>query len=89
MKAIRIESFQGNDNASMAAGNTSCFNFRQITSGTIVSIHGYGLAIDLNPIQNPHVYPFVKKEGTVKILPPQGLNYLNRSNHRLEWLQMM
>ncbi len=51
-----MDDYQGDDEASMQDNNTSCFNFRYITnSTTAISKHGYGLAIDLNPLYNPYV----------------------------------
>jgi hypothetical protein len=43
------------DEASMAANNTSAFNCRSITGGGALSRHARGTAIDLNPLQNPWV----------------------------------
>ncbi len=43
------------DNLSMAANNTSSFNYRMITGGTKLSNHAYGRAIDINPVQNPYI----------------------------------
>ena len=70
-----IEHFRGDDDASMAANNTSAFNCRRVTSGTRFSEHAYGWAIDLNPVQNPYV-----RAGTV--LPPAGRDYVDRSRIR-------
>lgn len=50
-----IDDFGGNDNASMEANNTSAFNCRKVTSGRSKSAHAEGLAIDINPRQNPYV----------------------------------
>lgn len=50
-----IEEYNGNDDASMADDNSACFNCREITGGGPLSIHSYGLAIDLNPIENPYL----------------------------------
>jgi hypothetical protein len=58
-----VDAYGADDDASMAADNTSAFNCRAITGGTGWSIHAYGLAIDLNPRENPYV-----SGGTV--LPP-------------------
>jgi len=55
-----IEAFQGDDNASMAADNTSAFNCRrpsQANAPTKSSPHANGRAIDINPIENPWVDP--------------------------------
>lgn len=70
-----IEHFRGDDDASMAANNTSAFNCRRVTGGTRFSEHAYGWAIDLNPVQNPYV-----RGGTV--LPPAGRDYLDRGRAR-------
>lgn len=43
------------DDLSMAANNTSAFNYRLITGGTKLSNHAYGRAIDINPVQNPYI----------------------------------
>jgi len=43
------------DNASMEANNTSCFNYRKITGSQNLSLHASGRAIDINPMQNPYI----------------------------------
>ena len=43
------------DGASIKADNTSCFNYRAIIGSTKVSKHAMGLAIDLNPFENPYI----------------------------------
>ena len=43
------------DDLSMAAGNSSSFNYRQITGGGRLSNHAYGRAVDLNTFQNPYI----------------------------------
>jgi len=55
------------DDLSMAANNTSGFNYREKTGGGSLSNHAYGRAIDINTVQNPYL-----KNGIV--LPPNG-NY--------------
>jgi hypothetical protein len=66
-----VSGYNGSDDASMAANNTSAFNCRAVTGGSSWSQHSYGNAIDINPIQNPYV-----KGNTV--LPPAGAAYLQR-----------
>jgi hypothetical protein len=45
----------GNDYASMAAGNTSAFNCRDVTGRPgVTSPHSYGRALDLNTWENPY-----------------------------------
>jgi hypothetical protein len=71
--------YDGNDDASMADNNTSAFNDRAITGGGAVSLHAYGLAIDINPIQNP----YAKRSGaTLMFSPPSGVENANRLDDR-------
>ena len=58
IKSMRlIDDFNGDDEASMAADNTSCFNYRKKTGMRELSKHARGLAIDINPFENPYVRP--------------------------------
>ena len=58
IRSIRlIDDFGGDDEASMAADNTSCFNYRKKTGMRELSKHALGLAIDINPFENPYVRP--------------------------------
>lgn len=50
-----VDAFGGDDNASMAANNTSGYNCRTVAGSTTFSDHAYGRAIDINPVQNPYV----------------------------------
>jgi D-alanyl-D-alanine carboxypeptidase-like protein len=50
-----IDAYGGSDFASIEADNTSAFNCRAATGSGNWSQHAYGLAIDLNPIENPYV----------------------------------
>ena len=67
-----IDAFDGDDDASMAANNTSGFNCRAVTGGASWSRHAYGMAIDVNPIQNPYV-------SGVQVLPPASDDFTDRS----------
>jgi hypothetical protein len=66
-----VDDFGGDDDASMAADNTSAFNCRAVTGGTSFSQHSYGEAIDVNPVENPYVLGDT-------VLPPSGRAYLSR-----------
>ena len=58
IKSIRlIDDFGGDDDASMAADNTSCFNYRKKVGVRELSKHALGLAVDINPFENPYVRP--------------------------------
>jgi hypothetical protein len=69
--------FGGSDDASMAADNTSGFNCRNAVAAGPPrwSVHAYGKAIDVNPIENPYL------QGG-KVLPPQGAAYTARTPYR-------
>jgi len=43
------------DLVSMKMNNTSCFNYRVIEGTDRLSWHARGLAIDINPFQNPYI----------------------------------
>ena len=73
IRSIRlIDDFGGSDDASMEADNTSCFNYRPVAGGGHLSNHAFGLAIDVNPLENPYI------KGS-KILPPTGEPFVDRS----------
>lgn len=71
-----IHHYQGNDAASMHDNNTSGFNHRLIKDGNQPSLHAYGLAIDLNPVQNPVIYRAA--DGKTVIEPAAGQRYQRR-----------
>ena len=52
--SVRGYAFDWDDNKSMLANNTSCFNYRTTQSGKM-SEHAKGLAIDINPFNNPYI----------------------------------
>ncbi len=72
------------DNISMEDNNSSCFNNRAIAGTKVLSIHSYGLAIDINPLQNPMVSDFKIElwKTNCSIYPSKGKDYLNRANLR-------
>ena len=75
-----IDRYRGDDKLSMQANNSSCFNFRVINDSKQLSMHSYGLAIDINPIQNPCI--IIKEDNQVEIWPKAGTEFLNRQNLR-------
>ena len=56
-QAVPIDdaAYRGDDDASMAADNSSGFNFRTIAGTDTVSMHALGLAVDINPVLNPYL----------------------------------
>lgn len=67
-----VDVYDGDDDMSMAANNTSAFNCRPVTGGSGWSQHSYGIAIDVNPLVNPYV------SGST-VLPPDGAEFVDRS----------
>lgn len=70
-----VDDFDGDDNRSMAANNTSAFNCRRATGSDRWSEHAYGRAVDINPVQNP----YVTTSGSA--LPPAGAAHTDRDPH--------
>lgn len=78
-KARLMDHYDGNDDAAMADDNTSAFNARKIAGSNSISLHAYGLAIDINPVQNPSLR---LSGAATKFAPPSGIAYANRFNDR-------
>ena len=72
MKMKLIDEYDAIDSKSMADNNTSAFCYREVDGKPgKLSKHSYGIAIDINPVQNPYVY----KD---KVSPESGRDYLDR-----------
>lgn len=69
-----IDDFGGDDIASMEADNTSCFNYRVVAGTKTLSKHARGLAVDINPLENP----YVRGE---EVSPPGGVPYADRTQY--------
>lgn len=54
-KVVPVVRYNWSDEASMNDNNTSAFNYRKVKGQKVLSAHSYGLAIDINPMQNPHI----------------------------------
>jgi hypothetical protein len=54
-KVVPIVEYNWSDEKSMKDNNTSSFNYRFLSGSKILSMHASGLAIDINPKQNPYV----------------------------------
>lgn len=80
-QAKPMQTYQGNDDLSMQENNTSAFNYRKIAAKKSVSLHAYGVAIDINPLQNPFVS--FTSWGSATFKPLKGYQYLNRKQYRL------
>lgn len=68
-----IDDYGANDEQSMAANNSSAFNYRRVAGSKKLSAHSYGLAVDLNPKYNPYV-----RKGGRLVSPKGSARYANR-----------
>jgi len=75
-KCIPIVKYGWSDDSSMADNNTSMFNYRRIAGKKTLSNHAYGVAIDINPVQNPAVYSSGKAS-------PKGAKYVKKAKGTL------
>ena len=76
-KVTLIENYNGDDTASMADYNTSCFNYRVVDGTKSLSKHALGLAIDINPLYNPYIR--YDKKGGQTVSPIEGEAYADRT----------
>ncbi len=72
-----VDAYGGSDERSLDADNTAAFNCRYAVAPGPKrwSVHAYGLAIDVNPVENPYL-----EDGRVH--PRAGRAYLDRSRYR-------
>lgn len=66
-KMVPICEYDWDDTASMAANNTSAFNYRTIADTDQLSNHAFGRAVDINPLFNPYIRG--------EIVLPRGATY--------------
>jgi hypothetical protein len=77
IRKIRLVDYYGaDDKRSMKDDNTSAFNCRYRNGVCCTwSMHAYGKAIDINPVENPELW-------SGGISPPNGASYADRSDKR-------
>jgi hypothetical protein len=80
-KICTMDLYGGDDQLSMEDNNSSCFNCRSTSDTTLISLHSYGLALDINPKQNPVIYPADSNHERA-ICPASGQDYLDRHDKR-------
>lgn len=68
-RVVPIVRYGWSDEASMEANNSSAFNYRLVAGTERLSAHAHGLAVDVNPLVNPVIYP----DGRIS---PSGAQYL-------------
>lgn len=77
-----IDDYDADDAKSMAANNTSCFNYREVAGSKKLSNHALGRAIDINPLYNPMVKV---TKGSTRVSPEEGRPYANRSKKEIPY----
>lgn len=75
-KVRLVDEYDADDEASMSDNNSSAFNFRFISHTTRISMHGLGMAVDINTRYNPYVKTV---DGKLSIEPANGADYVDRS----------
>jgi len=68
-----IDDYNANDDEAMLDNNTSAFCYRVKPNSAELSVHSFGMSIDINPVQNPYI------KGSV-ILPSIGHDFLDRTS---------
>ena len=71
-----IDAYGASDEKSMADDNTSAFNGRFVPGTTRWSMHSYGLAVDINTVENPYV-------DSTHVSPVAGTRYADRNLHAM------
>lgn len=75
-RMVLIDLYGADDEQSMRANNSSCFNFRFISGTNRLSKHSTGMAVDINPLYNP----YVRVSNGRMIVEPAGADiYADRS----------
>ena len=73
-----VDEYNADDELSMRDNNSSCFNFRYVSHTNRISKHGYGLAVDINPLYNPYI-KFVN--GKKSIEPANAAEFEDRAKN--------
>ena len=73
-----IDEYNADDELSMRDNNSSCFNFRFVSFTNRISLHGYGLAVDINPLYNPYIKTV---DGKKIIAPDNSADFEDRNKN--------
>lgn len=73
-----IDEYDADDELSMRDNNSSCFNFRYVSFTNRISLHGYGLAVDINPLYNPYIKTV---DGKKVIAPDNSAEFEDRKKN--------
>lgn len=72
-----IDDYGADDERSMTANNSSCFNYRPVAGSHKLSAHSRGMAVDINPLYNPCCR--TRRDGRRIIQPAKGRQYADRA----------
>ncbi|MGM9688162.1 MAG: M15 family metallopeptidase [Alloprevotella sp.] len=72
-----VDYYDADDLRSMQANNTSAFNYRRVAHTRKLSKHARGMAVDINPLYNPHCKRLANGQTVTE--PPQGQPYSSRT----------
>ena len=73
-----IDEYDADDELSMRDNNSSSFNFRFVSFTNRISLHGYGLAVDINPLYNPYIKTV---DGKKIIAPDNSVDFEDREKN--------
>ena len=73
-----IDEYDADDELSMRDNNSSCFNFRYVSYTNRISLHGYGMAVDINPLYNPYIKTV---DGKKIIAPDNAADFEDRNKN--------
>jgi len=76
-RVLLIDEYDGDEAASTEDNNTFCFNCRTGTDNDSLSKHALGLAVDVNPLYNPHIT--YNKDGSFLVSPASAEDYADRT----------
>ena len=77
-KVRLIDEYNADDELSMRDNNSSSFNFRFVSFTNRISLHGYGLAVDINPLYNPYIKTV---DGKKIIAPDNSVDFEDREKN--------
>ena len=77
-KVRLIDEYDADDELSMRDNNSSSFNFRFVSFTNRISLHGYGMAVDINPRYNPYIKIV---DGEKIISPENSVEFEDRSKN--------
>lgn len=76
-KVLLVDEYDGDAEAAREDNNSFCFYFTLPETGSALSKHASGLALDINPRYNPRIT--YKDDGSQTVTPASGADYSDRT----------